>query len=40
MAGVPGEKNIPPARIGLWVIGGVVGLYLLITGIAGIVQGG
>jgi hypothetical protein len=32
------KKPIPPARVGLWVIGGVIGLYFLITGLVGILS--
>lgn len=34
-----GKKPIPPARIGLWVIVGVIGLYMLVTGLIGIIGG-
>lgn len=30
------KKPIPPARIGLWVIAGVIGLYFVVTGLGGI----
>ena len=33
------KKPIPPARIGLWVIAGVIGLYFLISGLSGILGG-
>jgi hypothetical protein len=37
----PGKpKQTPPARIALWVMGGGVGLYLVITGIQGILDKG
>jgi hypothetical protein len=36
----PGRKPIPPARIGLFAIAGIVVLYFIITGVVGLVQGG
>lgn len=39
MAGA-GGKGMPPARIGLLVIGAIVIGYLIISGIVGAVRGG
>lgn len=33
----PWWKKVPPARLGLWVLAGVVGLYFLFSGIIGII---
>ena len=35
-SGKPDKPKIPPARIGLWVIAGGIGLYLLVTGLVGV----
>ena len=34
------SKKPSPARIGIWVVVGGIGLYMLISGIIGIVSGG
>ncbi|MCR2799935.1 MULTISPECIES: hypothetical protein [unclassified Microbacterium] len=35
------EKNRPsPARVGVWLVVSAVGLYMLASGIIGIVSGG
>ena len=35
------EKNRPsPARVGIWLVVSAVGLYMLASGIIGIVSGG
>ncbi|WP_255471417.1 MULTISPECIES: hypothetical protein [unclassified Salinibacterium] len=33
------HKKVPPARVGLWFIIGIVGIYFVITGLVGILGG-
>lgn len=33
---VPGGKKVPPARVGLLVLAGVVALYFLVTVVSGL----
>ncbi|TQL41965.1 hypothetical protein FB562_2552 [Homoserinimonas aerilata] len=35
----PDKPSIPPARIGLWVIAGGIGVYFLATGLIGLLTG-
>jgi len=37
----PDDKHKPsPARIGVWLVVGAVGVFMLVSGIIGIVTGG
>ncbi|MCT9820713.1 hypothetical protein N3K63_10510 [Microbacterium sp. W1N] len=36
----PEDKRPSPARVAIWVVVGGIGVYLLVSGIIGIVSGG
>lgn len=36
----PGPKKPSPARIGVWLVVGAIGVYLLASGVIGIVTSG
>jgi len=36
----PEKKKPSPARVGIWLVVGAVGVYMLASGIIGIVSGG
>ncbi|MCR2812500.1 MULTISPECIES: hypothetical protein [Microbacterium] len=41
MSSVDPEKNKPsPARIGVWLVVGAIGVYMLTSGVIGILSGG
>ncbi|MGP3534449.1 hypothetical protein ACTU3I_06610 [Microbacterium sp. RD1] len=34
------KKGVTPARIGIWIVVGAIGGYMLISGVIGILGGG